>query len=72
MELCLSIKKQVPDFFITTSEYNKDPDQRNYIVSNEKLEKIGWEPQYSLDDTICELLQACPIIKYSNCPFSDI
>lgn len=72
MDLCLAIKKQVPDFFITESEINKDPDQRNYIVSNEKLEKLGWKPRFSLDDAIREVLQACPIIKNTNCPFSDI
>jgi nucleoside-diphosphate-sugar epimerase len=70
--LCLAIKKQVPDFFITESEINKDPDQRNYIVSNEKLESLGWKPQFSLDDAIREVLTACPIIKNSNCSFSDI
>lgn len=72
MQLCLAIKKHVPDFFITESAINKDPDQRNYIVSNEKLERLGWFPQYSLDDSIQEVLKACPLIKYSNCPFSDI
>ena len=72
MDLCLAIKKQLPDFFITESEINKDPDQRNYIVSNEKLEATGWSPMYSLDDTIREVIMACPIIKNTNCPFSDI
>lgn len=72
MDLCLAIKKQVPDFFITESPINKDPDQRNYIVSNDKIEKLGWKPTFSLDDTIRELLMACPIIKNTNCPFSDI
>lgn len=72
MELCLAIKKQIPDFYITESPINKDPDQRNYIVSNKKLESLGWRPEYSLDDAIREVLMACPVIKYSNCPFSDI
>jgi nucleoside-diphosphate-sugar epimerase len=72
MDLCLAIKKQVPDFYITESEINKDPDQRNYIVSNDKIEKLGWKPDYSLDDSIREVLQACPIIKNTNCSFSDI
>jgi len=72
MELCLAIKKQVPDFFITVSEINRDPDQRNYIVSNEKLEALKWKPRFSLDNTIREVLRACPIIKNTNCPFSDI
>lgn len=72
MELCLAIKKQVPDFYITESPINKDPDQRNYIVSNEKLEALKWKPRFTLDDTIRELLMAYPIIKYTNCSFSDI
>jgi nucleoside-diphosphate-sugar epimerase len=72
MELCLAIKKHVPDFYITESAINKDPDQRNYIVSNAKLEALGWRPHFSLDDTIQEVLAACPIIKNTNCPFSDI
>jgi len=71
-QLCERIKLQVPDFYITESPINKDPDQRNYIVSNEKLEATGWKPRYSLDDTIREVLQVCPIVKNTNCPFSDI
>ncbi len=72
MDLCLAIKKQIPNLFITSSEIYKDPDQRNYIVSNEKLEKLGWKAEYSLDMGIREIITACPIIKNTNCPFSDI
>lgn len=72
MDLCLAIKKRIPDFYITESQINKDPDQRNYIVSNDKLEALGWRPDYSLDDAIREVLEACPIIKNTNCLFSDI
>jgi nucleoside-diphosphate-sugar epimerase len=72
MDLCLAIKNHIPDFFITESPINKDPDQRNYIVSNDKLESTGWFPRHSLDSTIKELIKAFPIIKNTNCPFSDI
>jgi nucleoside-diphosphate-sugar epimerase len=72
MDLCLAIKKQVPDFYITESPINEDPDKRNYVVSNEKLEKLGWECKYSLDYGVWEVLRACPIIKNTNVPFSDI
>jgi nucleoside-diphosphate-sugar epimerase len=68
MELCLEIKKQVPEFF-TESEFNKDPDQRNYIISNDKIESFGYQPDYDLQTGITELIKGFGIImpnKYSN------
>jgi nucleoside-diphosphate-sugar epimerase len=69
MELCLEIKKQIPDFFIAESEINKDPDQRNYIVSNDKIEKTGYKPDVDIQSGISELLKGFSIFtnnKYSN------
>ncbi len=36
LELCERIKQQIQNFYIMEAEIGKDPDQRNYIVSNEK------------------------------------
>lgn len=72
LELCQKIKNYIPDFYITTSEINKDPDQRNYIVSNEKIEKLGWKCEHSLDMGIQELIKAFPVIKNSNYIFTDL
>jgi len=69
MELCLEIKKQIPDFFIAESEINKDPDQRNYIVSNDKIEKTGYKPDVDIQTGITELIKGFSILtnnKYSN------
>ena len=69
MELCLEIKKQIPDFFIDESEINKDPDQRNYIVSNDKIEKTGYKPDVDIQSGISELIKGFSILtnnKYSN------
>lgn len=68
-ELCEAIKKQVPDFYFTEAEVGEDPDKRNYIVSNEKIEKTGFRPQFSLRDGIAELLKGYQVIKrnqYAN------
>jgi nucleoside-diphosphate-sugar epimerase len=54
--LCEKIKLQVPDFVIVEEEVGTDPDQRDYIVSNEKIEKTGFVTEYSLDDGVRELL----------------
>jgi nucleoside-diphosphate-sugar epimerase len=40
-----------------------DPDKRDYIVSNEKIESLGWRPDYDLDDGIAELLKGYRIIR---------
>jgi len=62
-ELCESIKKYVPRFEIIDAEIGKDKDQRNYMVSNEKIEKEGFTPLYSLDMGIQELIKGFTMIK---------
>ena len=69
LELCAKIKEQVPDFVFLEASIGEDPDKRDYIVSNEKIEKTGFCPDYSLDMGISELIKAYKIIvnsKYSN------
>ena len=57
-ELCAEIKKQLPKFVYVESPIGEDPDKRNYIVSNDKIEKTGFKPHYSLQDGIAELVKA--------------
>lgn len=69
LELCAKIKEQVPDFVYLEAPIGEDPDKRDYIVSNEKVEKTGFKPMYSLDMGIKELTKGYTIItnsKYSN------
>ena len=62
-ELCERIKKHVPEFYIHSAPVGEDLDKRDYIVSNEKIEKLGFKPDHSLDDGIKELLQGFKIIR---------
>jgi nucleoside-diphosphate-sugar epimerase len=62
-ELCLKIKKHIPDFFITSSEINEDPDKRNYIVSNDKILKTGFTFEYPLERGIKELIKGYQILR---------
>jgi nucleoside-diphosphate-sugar epimerase len=62
-ELCTWIKKHIPDFVVMEAPLGVDPDQRNYIVSNEKLESTGWKPQTGLDAGIVELMKGFKMIK---------
>jgi nucleoside-diphosphate-sugar epimerase len=62
-ELCEHIKKQLPKFIFIDEQIGKDPDQRNYIVSNEKIESTGFRTEFSLDRGISELLKGYTMIK---------
>lgn len=65
-QLCEAIQKQVPDFKFTESTNGKDPDQRDYIVSNEKIEKAGFKAKVSLDEGIRELIKAYSVINHNK------
>lgn len=68
-ELCEKIQKQLPDFFFIDATVGKDPDQRNYIVSNAKIEATGYKPEFSLDHGIVDLIKGYTMIqntKYGN------
>ncbi|MFC1953271.1 NAD-dependent epimerase/dehydratase family protein [Chloroflexota bacterium] len=62
-ELCEEIKKQVNDFYFIEAEVGEDPDKRNYIVSNSKIEATGFQPEVSLQDGIAELIKGYQIIR---------
>ena len=69
LELCHEIQKQVPEFTIMESDIGRDPDQRNYIVSNEKIEGTGYRPRVSLPQGIAELIKGYQVIRrnqYAN------
>ena len=69
VELCQRIQKRLPDFVFLEAEIGEDPDKRDYIVSNKKIEGTGFMPQFSLDDGIAELIKGYKMIRntvYSN------
>lgn len=63
LELCQRIAKQVQNFIFYESEFGKDPDQRDYLVSNEKIESLGFSPDYSLEFGIQEICHAFPMFS---------
>lgn len=63
LELCQAIQKQIPDFIFPEAPLAKDPDQRNYIVSNEKIEATGFKTAYSLESGIADLIKGYTMLK---------
>jgi len=70
LELCEEIKKQLPNFVYLEAPIGEDPDKRDYIVSNEKIEKTGYKPQISLQEGIRELIKGFNILR--NSKFSNV
>ena len=68
-ELCEEIKKQLPDFYFTEAAVGTDPDKRDYIVSNAKIEATGFKTEFSLGGGITELVKGFQVIRrqqYAN------
>ena len=71
-ELAETIKNYFPNLVIIENEFSTDKDNRNYIVSNDKLEATGWKPKYTIEDGINELMLAYKMVitdnnkKYTN------
>ena len=70
LELCAEIQKLVTKFVFFESQVGKDPDQRNYIVSNAKIELVGFKPQFSLQQGIYELAKGLKMFDLQ--PFTNL
>lgn len=69
-ELCIAIQKIIPDFTFLDAPLSKDPDQRNYIVSNAKIEARGMKATISLSEGIRELVKGLKM--FEQYPFSNL
>ena len=65
LELCERIQNHLPNFAFLEAEIGEDPDKRDYIVSNDKIEATGFKPEFSLDFGIAELIKGYRMIRNS-------
>ena len=70
LELCARIKAHIPGFVYLEAPVGEDPDKRDYIVSNAKIERTGFRPAHSLDDGIQELMKGYTVIR--NCRYGNV
>ena len=62
-ELCELIKKIIPEFVYFVSEIGEDIDKRNYIISNNKIESLGFKAKRSVEIGVRELIKVLPLMK---------
>jgi nucleoside-diphosphate-sugar epimerase len=61
-ELLEKIQNHVKNFAVSYNDYYEDPDKRDYIVSNAKIESTGWSPEWDIDRGIKELIMGYQMI----------
>lgn len=66
IELCQVIQRHVPGFVYTEAAIGKDPDKRDYIVSNARLASTGFRTEWGLDRGIKELIKGYTILRNSR------
>ena len=70
-EVCELIKNKVSNAYFNYADVGEDADKRNYIVSYEKINSLGFDTTISLEDGISELLKTIPLIKTSS-PYFNV
>ena len=73
LELANIIQKYIPSLVVVENNFKQDFDQRNYMVSNAKLESKGWKPEFTLERGIQELIEGYQlIIKNRNKDYTNL
>jgi nucleoside-diphosphate-sugar epimerase len=70
IDLCREIQSLIPTFTFLEAALGKDPDQRNYVVSNQKIENLGFKPSISLRSGLEELIKSLKM--FSHKPFTNV
>jgi nucleoside-diphosphate-sugar epimerase len=63
LELCQKIKEQIPGFVFLESPIGEDPDKRDYMVSNDKIEATGFIAEWTIEKGISELVKGYKMLN---------
>ena len=64
-EVCELIQKQVPECYFHYADIKEDADKRNYQVSYDKINKLGFEVEYTLEAGIKEIISSVQLLEHS-------
>jgi nucleoside-diphosphate-sugar epimerase len=69
-DICDMIKVQT-NAYVHYADVGEDADKRNYVVSYEKLNKLGYFTTIPVEDGIKELVKVCRAVEFRN-PYSNV
>ena len=69
-EIALKIKERI-DYYLHFADIWEDEDKRNYSVSYEKINSLGFRTEKTVDEGIDELIKACQIFEFKH-PYKNI
>lgn len=70
-DVCELIKSKIPNSYFNYADVGQDADKRNYVVSYEKINKLGFDTTISLETGIDELIKTIPLVKTSS-PYFNV
>ncbi len=70
-DVCELINSKVPKSYFNYADVGEDADKRNYVVSYEKINKLGFDTVITLEEGIDELIKTIPLIKMSS-PYFNV
>jgi len=70
-QVCELINSKIPNSYFNYADVGQDADKRNYVVSYEKINKLGFDTTISLETGVDELIKTIPLIKMSN-PYFNV
>lgn len=69
-DICNLISKQT-NAYVHFADVGEDADKRNYVVSYDKINSLGYETTISVADGITELVKVCKALEFRN-PYSNV
>jgi nucleoside-diphosphate-sugar epimerase len=64
-DVCKMIQERT-DCYVHYADFDGDADKRDYIVSYDKINKLGYDTTIGVEEGIDELLRVFPIVKMDN------
>ncbi len=64
-DVCEMIRQKT-DCYVHYADFDGDADKRDYVVSYDKISKLGFNCKYTVEEGIEDLLKIFPIVKIDN------